>query len=156
MQTIPHYLRSILILSFNLCLGLPSGPLPSGLPTNLCHHSRVFYTSHPPISSALICQSDSVWLPGDKFKLCTSPPTILFHLPLVPDVWQGPVQRYPIAEKAIETVYFVQLLFLIIVFNRQEGGLPLLTNTLLLRFCFNQLIVVPVYFYTISHHRSFL
>jgi hypothetical protein len=35
--TIPSYLRSILILSTHLCLGLPSGLLPYGFPTNILY-----------------------------------------------------------------------------------------------------------------------
>jgi hypothetical protein len=36
-HTIPCYLRSILIWSTHLCLGLPSGLFPSGFPTNILY-----------------------------------------------------------------------------------------------------------------------
>jgi len=40
-QSSPYHRRPILILSSHLCLGLPSGPFPSGFPT------KTLYTPHP-------------------------------------------------------------------------------------------------------------
>jgi hypothetical protein len=45
----PVSLRSILILSFHLCIGLPIGLVPSGCPTKILYAfiSYAFYMSHP-------------------------------------------------------------------------------------------------------------
>jgi hypothetical protein len=43
--TIPSYLRSILILSSHLRLGLPSGLFPSGSPTKILSASHLEYIS---------------------------------------------------------------------------------------------------------------
>jgi hypothetical protein len=53
--TIPSYLRSILILSTHLRLGLPSGPFPSGFPTNILMHS-----SFPPFMLHTLSISSSL------------------------------------------------------------------------------------------------
>jgi hypothetical protein len=71
-------------------------------------------------------------------------------LPFVPDVRQWPVQRYPVTEQAIEAIYFIQLLLISIVINRQKGTSSLFTDTFLFCFCLDQFVVMPVYFYTIS------
>jgi hypothetical protein len=53
-HTTPDYLRSILILSTHLRLRLPSGPFPSGFPTNILyaflfpHSCYMPCPSHPP------------------------------------------------------------------------------------------------------------
>ena len=69
--------RSILILSFHLCLGLPNGLFPSGFPTNsptaLHHHTNKHYDTQtfgwswwPSILSAL------TWLCGPHLNVCVS------------------------------------------------------------------------------------
>jgi len=49
----PTSWRSILILSTHLCLGLPSGPLPSGFPTNTLYTSLCSLPLYPGTSSLL-------------------------------------------------------------------------------------------------------
>jgi hypothetical protein len=45
-HNIPSYLRTILILSIYLRLGLPSGLFPSGFPTNIVHFSSPSFVLH--------------------------------------------------------------------------------------------------------------
>jgi hypothetical protein len=56
-HTIPSYLRSILILSTHLRLGLPSGLFPSSCPTNILHAS----SSSPFVLHALPTSSSLTW-----------------------------------------------------------------------------------------------
>jgi hypothetical protein len=56
-HTIPSYLRSILILSTHLRIGLTNGLFPSGFPTNILHAFLIspFVLHALPISSSLTC-----------------------------------------------------------------------------------------------------
>jgi hypothetical protein len=80
MQSIPSHsisLRSILILSTHLRLGLPSGLFPSGFPTKIPHNLLVFShprVSHaPPSSSASLDDSNytRIWRTAQVIFLCS-------------------------------------------------------------------------------------
>jgi hypothetical protein len=61
-QFIPTHLRSILILSTHLCLGLPSGLFLSGCPTNILY--AFLFSPH---SHYMLCPSNPSWLDHSNY-----------------------------------------------------------------------------------------
>ena len=86
----PTSWRSILILSFHLCLGFPSGIFPSGFPTKtLC--TPLFSTIRATRPAHLILFDFITWtILGEEYSLFSSSLCSFLHSPLISFLLRGP------------------------------------------------------------------
>jgi hypothetical protein len=94
----PFYLRSTLILSIHLRLGLTSGLLPSGFPTNILY-AFLFSPIHTTCSAHLILLDVTI-LFGEEYTLCRSSLCSFLQSPVTSSLQteycpQHPVLKHP-------------------------------------------------------------
>jgi hypothetical protein len=102
----PLPLRSILILSYHLCLGLPSGVFPSDFPTNILYAFFIYACYVPHQSHPWFCHPNNIWrsVQVRKVLMRSSSVPCLKHCILSLFVSQTVVFKYKLQWQVVEFI----------------------------------------------------